>query len=239
MYVIVVRHGERLDYVQPDEWLGCDEGRERPWDPPLTEKGRRQSKALGKRIKEEVSARGMPGVARVVASPLLRTMETAHHCVEGLGGGVGITLDIRLFEALTDSWFRSWCVPGATCEWGGPPDSEGRHYPHDTLHPAALLDSSTWARSGTSPLDPLPNITWGSFETMDTCKQRAFEAFQASATPTGTTILVTHGAPLAGIYQSVTRTSDPRWSEYTHMYIFKYDDGQWSFICEGSEHAEP
>ncbi|MGB1601202.1 MAG: hypothetical protein ACPIOQ_51160, partial [Promethearchaeia archaeon] len=36
MPVIVLRHGERLDYVDP-RWLGSAA---RPWDPPLTEEVR-------------------------------------------------------------------------------------------------------------------------------------------------------------------------------------------------------
>eukprot|EP00898_Chlorokybus_atmophyticus_P002149 jgi/Chlat1/2935/Chrsp2S04641 len=47
--VYVARHGERIDFVDPG-WVKRDP---RPQDPHLTEAGREQASALGRRLKEE------------------------------------------------------------------------------------------------------------------------------------------------------------------------------------------
>ena len=46
-YLVVMRHGERLDEVDV-EWRGTAE---RPWDPPLSPKGEQQARDAAKRLK--------------------------------------------------------------------------------------------------------------------------------------------------------------------------------------------
>jgi broad specificity phosphatase PhoE len=72
--VFIARHGQRLDEADP-AWL---RSALRPLDPPLTDAGRAQARALGRRLRGE-------GVTRVFASPLLRALETAHEVAEELG----------------------------------------------------------------------------------------------------------------------------------------------------------
>ncbi|MDJ0598819.1 MAG: histidine phosphatase family protein [Crocosphaera sp.] len=64
--VWIARHGNRLDFVNPD-WFNRAERR---YDPPLSEDGFVQAKQLGNRLKKE-------NIGHIFASPFLRTIQTA------------------------------------------------------------------------------------------------------------------------------------------------------------------
>lgn len=91
--LIVARHGERLDRVDPS-WKSRAE---HPSDPPLTEEGILQARALGEHMQrtERVSA--------IYVSPFTRTLQTANE--------VASVLDLPLFvehglcEWLNEEWF--------------------------------------------------------------------------------------------------------------------------------------
>ena len=77
--VVLVRHGERLDEADPEEWrrVRTEETRS---DPPLTETGIAQSRAAGAKLREllrsaELSGDGTTGT--VYCSPTQRTADTA------------------------------------------------------------------------------------------------------------------------------------------------------------------
>jgi broad specificity phosphatase PhoE len=72
MKIVLVRHG------RPDEGHA-----ERPQDPPLTEEGRRQARAVAALLACE-------GIARIVTSPLLRARQTA----EPLGAHLGLVPEV-------------------------------------------------------------------------------------------------------------------------------------------------
>eukprot|EP00245_Coleochaete_scutata_P010395 TRINITY_DN362_c0_g1_i1.p1 TRINITY_DN362_c0_g1~~TRINITY_DN362_c0_g1_i1.p1 ORF type:complete len:321 (-),score=42.50 TRINITY_DN362_c0_g1_i1:96-1058(-) len=73
--LIVMRHAERLDEVDAT-WATTTD---RPWDPPLSERGRMQAWELGRNLKDE----GMD-ITRVITSPFLRCVQTASQVVAGL-----------------------------------------------------------------------------------------------------------------------------------------------------------
>ncbi|CAK0786004.1 hypothetical protein CVIRNUC_009217 [Coccomyxa viridis] len=73
-YLVVMRHGERMDEID----LSWRETSKRPWDPPLSDKGLQQASAAADKLK------GFK-FSRVFISPFLRTMQTAANCCEGLG----------------------------------------------------------------------------------------------------------------------------------------------------------
>lgn len=83
----IARHGNRLDFVNPQWLLTAD----RPYDTPLSEDGFEQATALGKRLKDA-------GIVRIIASPFLRTVQTAHQAAEVLD--VPIWLEVGLSEFL-------------------------------------------------------------------------------------------------------------------------------------------
>ncbi|MEB3225021.1 MAG: histidine phosphatase family protein [Synechococcus sp.] len=68
-----VRHGNRLDFVQP-AWF-CTALY--PYDPPLCPRGHRQAQDLGDRLAQEQ-------IQHLFVSPFLRTRQTAQYCAQGL-----------------------------------------------------------------------------------------------------------------------------------------------------------
>lgn len=87
VYVVVVRHGERLDEINRGEWrrIRTDETRH---DPPLTETGWKQggaaAAAVRKRLNDTLGAEVVP---TVYSSPAVRCLSTAAAMAPGLGFG--------------------------------------------------------------------------------------------------------------------------------------------------------
>lgn len=71
--IFLARHGNREDFVDPTWPSRADE----PYDPPLSADGVEQARRLGQRLRHE-------GIDAIVASPFLRTVQTAHHANEAL-----------------------------------------------------------------------------------------------------------------------------------------------------------
>lgn len=91
--VWIARHGNRLDFVNP-EWFNTAE---RPYDPPLSEDGLIQARQLGKRLKSE-------NIAHIFTSPFLRTIQTAHQVAEILD--LEIKLEAGLAEWHNPEWMN-------------------------------------------------------------------------------------------------------------------------------------
>ncbi len=89
----LARHGNRQDFVDAD-WA---ETAEQPYDPGLSEDGLEQAQRLARRLAET-------GIDRIVASPFLRTLETAHAVAEALDRFV--LLEPGLSEWLNAEWFE-------------------------------------------------------------------------------------------------------------------------------------
>ena len=92
--VWIARHGNRLDFVNP-EWFNTAE---RPYDPPLSSDGLVQAKQLGKRLVGQ-------GIVHIFASPFLRTVQTAYQVAEALD--LSIKLELGLSEWLNPAWMTS------------------------------------------------------------------------------------------------------------------------------------
>ena len=78
--LVLCRHGERLDYVQPG-WI---RRAARPWDPPLTPQGTQQARSAAAAIQGHLARLGLPPVAHIYTSPLLRCAQTACALAEDL-----------------------------------------------------------------------------------------------------------------------------------------------------------
>lgn len=74
--VVVMRHGDRVDYIDP-LWTASAT---RPWDPPLIDAGKARAFRTGWRIRKEI---GIP-IHRVFVSPFLRCLQTASGAVMAL-----------------------------------------------------------------------------------------------------------------------------------------------------------
>ncbi len=92
--VWIARHGNRLDFVNP-EWFNTAE---RPYDPPLSEDGFIQAKQLGQRLVGE-------GIKHIFASPFLRTVQTATQIANILD--LSIKLESGLSEWLNPAWMKT------------------------------------------------------------------------------------------------------------------------------------
>ncbi len=92
--VWIARHGNRLDFVNP-EWFNTAKRR---YDPPLSEDGILQAKQLGQRLVGEK-------IAHIFASPFLRTVQTANQVAEILD--LSIKLESGLSEWLNPDWMDS------------------------------------------------------------------------------------------------------------------------------------
>jgi broad specificity phosphatase PhoE len=92
--VWIARHGNRLDFVNP-EWFNTAQ---RPYDPPLSEDGIEQAKRLGQRLQGE-------GIVHIFASPFLRTIQTANEVADILN--LPIKLELGLSEWLNPEWMPS------------------------------------------------------------------------------------------------------------------------------------
>lgn len=89
--VWIARHGNRIDFVNPDWFLTA----EHRYDPHLSEDGHVQAKQLANRLKGE-------GISHIFASPFLRTVQTANHAAEALD--LSIKLEWGLCEWLNPEW---------------------------------------------------------------------------------------------------------------------------------------
>ncbi|MEA5572108.1 histidine phosphatase family protein [Calothrix sp. UHCC 0171] len=87
----IVRHANRLDFVNPDWFLTA----ERRYDPPLSEDGFIQAKQLANRLQGE-------NIHHIFASPFLRTVQTANAVAEILD--LPIKLETGLSEWLNPEW---------------------------------------------------------------------------------------------------------------------------------------
>lgn len=93
--IFLARHGNRQDFVDPTWLTTADE----PYDPPLSADGMDQARRLGERLNGE-------GIATIVTSPFLRTIQTAHYANQALQvpmfvePGFGEYLPERSFQRL-------------------------------------------------------------------------------------------------------------------------------------------
>lgn len=88
----LTRHANRKDFVDPDWSTTAD----RPHDPGLSPDGIEQARQLGRQVSDL-------DIDRIIASPFLRTVQTAHHVAERTGDRV--FLEPGLGEWLNPDWF--------------------------------------------------------------------------------------------------------------------------------------
>lgn len=88
----IVRHANRQDFVDP-EWR---ETADRPHDPGLSPDGEKQAHRLARRLMET-------SVQRIIASPFLRTVQTAQAIADALDQS--FALEPGLGEWLNVEWF--------------------------------------------------------------------------------------------------------------------------------------
>jgi broad specificity phosphatase PhoE len=136
--VVVVRHGERLDYVMRDNGQNWIPTADRPWDPPLTEQGHEQANALAKALPKILDDLKLPPMAAIYSSPFWRCRQTAAGLIMDSTTNLRVQVELGLAESINENWYRSWAVPGTDGTWG----YQKQEIPlteldASTLHPAA------------------------------------------------------------------------------------------------------
>jgi broad specificity phosphatase PhoE len=122
--VVVVRHGERLDYVMRDAGQNWIPTSERPWDPPLTDIGHEQAQALGEALPDLLRGLDLPPIAAIYSSPFYRCRQTAVGLLAATTSSsnedqpLRVKVELGLAESLNENWYRSWAVPGTDGSWG-------------------------------------------------------------------------------------------------------------------------
>ena len=164
-YIVVARHGERLDYVQRDAGTPWTPTAAKPYDPPLTDHGREQAYQLGRHLQKELQRLQIPPITTIYTSPFLRCRQTSVAAAKGLqeeatsslsessqttaAATTRICVEYGLSESFNEPWYRSWALPGTDGTWGYklPNEAETGIDP-STLHP--------WSKQ---PIQELPLFT--------------------------------------------------------------------------------
>ena len=136
--VVVVRHGERLDYFYRSagkNW--CQTNPSQPWNPPLTRRGVDMAIQLGTALRERILPElGLSPISAVYSSPFLRCQETAAGIIRGVvpndfnhqnlelnhdstvTSPLKVRVELGLSESINEDWYRSWSLPETDGTWG-------------------------------------------------------------------------------------------------------------------------
>eukprot|EP01062_Namystynia_karyoxenos_P032448 TRINITY_DN23939_c0_g1_i1.p1 TRINITY_DN23939_c0_g1~~TRINITY_DN23939_c0_g1_i1.p1 ORF type:complete len:317 (+),score=58.84 TRINITY_DN23939_c0_g1_i1:91-951(+) len=237
---LLCRHGERDDYAAPDKaaWISGP-GKERPWDPALTAKGKEQARQLGRRLREGCGPGGELGCApptRVFSSPFVRAVETAAEVAKELGISE-VLIEAGLAECMVEDWFRSWAVPGADTAWGGPPHC-GRGVPvaeselrPEALCPAACIRSAEEVHNAGHPVACPTHqsvhsfagteVRWGRWERSREIVERGGATItqRLRERPGESAVFVSHGGPCSAISTGLTGADGPACAGYCALYV--------------------
>mmetsp|Transcript_28067 Transcript_28067/g.89214 ORF Transcript_28067/g.89214 Transcript_28067/m.89214 type:complete len:411 (+) Transcript_28067:45-1277(+) len=104
--VAVMRHGERLDAVDPKSWYNSAAGKRYPFDCPLSANGRREVGDVARELAHSCKS----GFSYVVTSPFVRCVETAVEVCRALK--LPICIDRQLGEVFGPACFGEWSAPG-------------------------------------------------------------------------------------------------------------------------------
>eukprot|EP00928_Gymnodinium_smaydae_P038980 TRINITY_DN26744_c0_g5_i2.p1 TRINITY_DN26744_c0_g5~~TRINITY_DN26744_c0_g5_i2.p1 ORF type:complete len:393 (-),score=72.49 TRINITY_DN26744_c0_g5_i2:25-1203(-) len=99
----IVRHGERMDAVEPRRWYRSKDGQRFPFDPPLTERGRSEVATVASEVADK-SKNATFSV--VVSSPFARCVQTAVEFCRAYKGK--LCIDWGLGEVFSPDYFGSW-----------------------------------------------------------------------------------------------------------------------------------
>ncbi|KAG0556496.1 hypothetical protein M758_11G056600 [Ceratodon purpureus] len=243
--LFVLCHGEQVRYV--DTQNGAAKG-VRPWDPPLTERGKLQAWRVGRAIRMEDW-----NVTRVVVSPSLRCVQTAVEVIAGLCMMPSSVADDQKCERGNGSPYISTIKASIECglaemmRRGVPYPSEAAD--KDSFQPWTLDLSELYSMLPTEIKDPTfqpvrQKLPLGRESAADV-QYRYTSTFQkiANRYPNENILCITHGE---GVMQSVSMMW-PRaevygvsYCAYTHAQRpnFECDDGSciingdWELITE-------
>jgi len=170
--VWLARHGNRQDFADPD-WAATAD---RPHDPGLSPDGAEQAQQLANRVRDL-------DVDRIVSSPFLRAVETAHYAAEATGEPV--FLEPGLGEWLNADWFES--TP-------------------ETLAPDTLADRFEQVRP---PFDPCWRPSFPETKHEALVRLGATGTCLTERYPDDTLLLVGHGITIQGVLHGLVGSNVP------------------------------
>lgn len=104
--VVVMRHGERLDHLDPQLWAKSQAAKRYPHDCPITDKGRRQATEVAQDLHHRLG----DAFSLVVTSPYMRCVHTAVEVCRYLR--LPLCIDAELGEIFGEMCFGSFKAPG-------------------------------------------------------------------------------------------------------------------------------
>lgn len=105
--IILIRHGDRYDYANPDWKQQIARSGQYKRDPPLSELGERQAAEVAEEVVRLSRSWDNGEVDRIISSPFLRTIQTAQPLARKL------KLPIHLEDGLGETRFESGKLPDA------------------------------------------------------------------------------------------------------------------------------
>jgi len=191
----LARHANRQDFADPD-WAATAD---RPHDPGLSPDGIEQAKQLGRRVADLA-------VDRIVSSPFLRAVQTAHHVAAAMS--TPIVLEPGLGEWLNDDWFDA------------APDTQG---------PAAL--ARQFESVAPAPEEPCRQPTFPESKHQALARLGATGACLADRYADETLLLVGHGITVQGVLHGLVGADVPDpgcpLASLTHV---ERRDGDWTIL---------
>nr|GMC82838.1 Ubiquitin-associated and SH3 domain-containing protein [Ipomoea batatas] len=197
-YIVVMRHGDRLDNVDP-LWITQSE---RPWDPPLHQQGKTRAFTIGQRLRQTLGA----PINRVFVSPFLRCLQTASEAVRALCtvadpnhvssdavsvdlSKIKVSIEIGLCEMLNRQAIRANVAP------------KDGDFKFNISECEAQLPTGTIDHSAERVYEKLPE--WE--ESAPAARARYMEVVKALADkyPSENLLLVTHGEGVGSVFSDI------------------------------------
>lgn len=190
----VVRHGYRIDFSDP-QWL---ETAENPYNPPLANVGFEQAAETALRLKDEK-------IDYIIASPFLRTVQTANIIAEKLGKKVILETGLSEWLSLKDFDFRPVLDD---------PNDLVREYPF--IDPGSGHLVSTVYPEDSDSLD----------KRIDNTISKIIRKYRTNI------LMISHGSPIKSIFKTLIGYKNEEYSPMCSVSMFHYRAGNWKLEIE-------
>lgn len=206
----VVRHAERLDYVDRS-WLSANRERQ-PWNPPLSEAGHRQASVLPVALDAWCSKLGV-SISAVYSSPLLRALQTAQPVAAHVGHEIKVVPNLT--EWLASEFYTAWACHDSTGCWGSGTGDVLPQYRDDVCRPAA-----EWLGLASGPRHSFlhPESKIAVTDRVSDCIDSLALANMGTAI-----VVVSHGGPVQFSAERLSRHPDLPMAEYAGIYVLIRD----------------
>uniref|UniRef100_A0A7S2B7A6 Uncharacterized protein n=1 Tax=Alexandrium andersonii TaxID=327968 RepID=A0A7S2B7A6_9DINO len=198
----------------------------------------------------------------IFTSPFVRCFETAAQVAQEFGLA-SVCAEPALSESFGEHFYRSWCVPYADGNWGGPQGCGiGTYVPLEKLKPAsrrlagellpqerllAATDLPAGLEALYTPFVHLSDLQfrWGRFETEEqlVARMRAFFDHVADSFAGQAVMLISHGGPLEALLTTLEPGVRATMPGYCGLYVLHRPDdgdGTWTApVAADMDHMRP